>query len=288
MKRLLAISVFFLSFHFGNSQDIIVTTEGDTIECEITRISEEFIHFSVFDKGGGILMRSRLPLDGVQYYQQSEDTDEIPDKENTEMEMEESFLSESYDPPTFRFALSSGYTYQFAGYENLPNSYKNQLQSLWNIGGDLQYFPSENFGFGLKYIRLSTNANEDFEPPYSNAFGFSKLRDEKVRFNYFGISFILRNSLSLDQFIHYYISGGLLNYRSDLEGDGTPYYQEGDTFGFVFEVSYDFNLVENFGVGIGAKVTIANMYEFDNNGTQVNADFELSRVDVSIGLLLFK
>lgn len=233
-------------------------------------------------------MRSRLPLAKVQYYQQSDEpsgseSEEFPEKQN-----ENRVSIEYFEPRPYRISLTTGYTYQLGGYEGLPSSYKSQVQSLWSFGGEFNYFISDNIGIGAKYSHIYTKANEDFGPPFSTAFGFSSLRDEKIRFNYFGVSLIFRNFTPDDQIINYYLSGGIIKYRTDGLGDGVPFYQEGDTFGFILGVSYDFILMKYFGLGFGAELNVARMSEFDNNGTVVLTDFNLTRFDFTIGIRLFR
>lgn len=294
MRELLIFLVFILAFHCAKSQDIIVTTEGDTINCQITRITNEFIHFSVFDERSGILlMQSRLPLSHIAHYNQAKSEDNLYDPDDEVIETsplrdEDRFILDDFEPASFRLALNTGYTYQFGGYDGLPDSYKSQMQSLWNFGTEFHYFVSENIGIGAKFSHVFTKANEDFQPPISTSFGFSSLRDERIRFNYLGLSVMYRNFFYDDQVVNYFIAGGIVRYRTDGKGDGVPFYQEGDTFGFVLGFSYDFILIENLGVGLGAEVNIARLSEFDNNGTVVPADFSLTRIDLTIGLRLFK
>lgn len=283
-----------MACHCAFSQDLIVTAEGDSIECKITRVSSEFIHFSVFGKSGVLLMRSRLPLSQVQSYHQAdpEDIKETPVEAEADEEpfkYEGSPVAyEEFLPATMRLSLNTGYTYQLGGYDGLPNSYKRQLQSLWNFGSELNYFISDEVGIGAKYNYIFTRADEDFQPPISTAFGFSSIRDEKVRFRYIGLLVTVRDFLYDDQVVNYFISGGVVKYRTDGLADGTSFYQEGHTFGAVLGMSYDFLFHRNIGVGVGAEVNIATLREFDNNGTIVPADFSLTRVDLTLGFRFFK
>ncbi|MEO9871266.1 porin family protein [Ekhidna sp.] len=287
MKKYLIFLTFLATFYFAKSQDIIVTTEGDTIDCKITRVGDEFIHFSIYDRSGVLLMRSRLPLSKIQHYDQAK-PETVTQSPDIPVAPEEEIEFEEFEPSSFRLSINTGYTYQLGGYEGLPDSYKQQLQSLWNLGGELHYFITENFGVGAKYNHISTNADEDFQPPFSTAFGFSSLRDEKVTFDYIGLSFMYRNFLYDDQVVNYFIAGGVVKYRTDGLGDGVPFYQEGDTFGLVLGVNYDFIFVQNVGVGVGAEVNIASLKEFDNNGITVPADFTLTRIDLTVGVRFFK
>ncbi|MEP0984171.1 hypothetical protein [Ekhidna sp.] len=295
MKKLIALLTILIASHCAFSQDLIVTAEGDSIECKITRIGNDFIHFSVYGKSGVLLMRSRLPLTQVQSYQQAdpEEKNEKIDPLNKDEELPNKYedlpvVYEEFLPASFRLSLNTGYTYQLGGYDGLPNSYKKQLQSLWNVGAELSCFISDDVGIGAKYNYIFTRADEDFQPPVSTAFGFSSIRDEKVSFRYVGLLLGFRNFLYDDQIVNYFISGGVIKYRTDGLADGAPFYQEGHTFGAVVGVSYDFLFHRNVGIGVGAEVNIANLREFDNNGNIVPADFSLTRVDLTLGFRFFK
>ncbi|WP_425391245.1 outer membrane beta-barrel protein [Ekhidna sp.] len=287
MKRYLCFFVFILAFQLAKSQDIIVTVEGDTIECQITRVTDEFIHFSVIDKSGVLLMRTRLPVSQIQHYEQH-DVATQEEQPQEPLDNSQVVMMEEFDPATFRLGINAGYTYQFGGYEEMPDSYKKQVQSLWNFGGDIHYFITDEVGIGGKYNYIFTEADEDFEPPFSTIFGFNSLRDERITFSYIAVSVLYRNFLYDDQIVNYYVAGGVVKYRTDWKGDGLPYYQEGETFGVTLGVIYDILLSENFGVGIGGEVNIAHLTEFDNNGIVVTSDFSLTRFDFTIGIRFLK
>ncbi|MEM7298443.1 MAG: hypothetical protein AAF391_09285 [Bacteroidota bacterium] len=288
MKLILIFLILLVGCYTAKSQDTIITNQGDTIECKITRVADDFIHFSVFDKSGVLLLRSRLPLSQVKSYNRTtlDSGDENPILEQKKEEL--GILPTIYDPPKFRLAVNTGFTYQFAGYEGLPDTYRSQVQTLWNIGSDLSYFPSDEFGFGIKFNRIFTRAEQDFVPPVSTIFGFSSLRDERIRFTYVGVSAFYRRTIYDDQYMHYYISGGSIHYRTDFEGDGVPFFQDGSTFGLSLGVVYDFIFGKSIGAGLGIELTIARLNEFNNNGTQVDADFNLSRIDLTFGLRFLK
>ena len=72
MRQYLFFLLLIIIGYTATAQDLIVTNEGDSIACKITRISDDFIHFSVIDKSGVLLMRSRLPVSKVAYYEQAD------------------------------------------------------------------------------------------------------------------------------------------------------------------------------------------------------------------------
>ena len=288
MRKFLPLLFFLLFYQLVSAQDIIVTNEGDTIDCKITRITNEFLHFTVYDDSGIILMRSRLPLAAIQYYEQREVREEPveqpePNPPPSIPEEEQPVLGD-YEPPQFRLALNGGFTYQFGGYDGAPDSYKQQMQTLWNFDGELHYLTPEGVGIGFKYSYIFTKADQDF---ISGNGSVTQFRDELVRFHYAGLSVMYRKSF-YDQAVQYFLSGGVLNYKTDLLIDGQPFYQRGESFGVIFGISYDFQLLKSVGTGIGAQILIANISEMDNNGNNISTDFNVSRIDITLGIRLYQ
>ena len=291
MKHFLITLILLVVSYCVHSQDIIVTKDGDTITCQITRVSDDFIHFSVFDRSGILLMRSRLPLSEVESYEQSDfETEVETNQKKPEITEQNRLILPDFKLAKFRLSLNAGYTYQFGGYEGTPASYKRQLQSLWNLGAGIDYFPIESFGIGVRYNRAFTKANHDFDPPIQIEPGvfITELRDESIRFNYVALSLLYRELLDDDQMMYYFLSAGLISYKSDFKGDGMSFYQSGETIGVVFGICYDFKLADSYGMGMGLEVNLARLTELDNNGVIYRADFPLSRIDLTIGLRLFK
>lgn len=231
-------------------------------------------------------MRSRLPLSEVESYEQSDFETEVETNQNEpEITDQNRLILPDFKLAKFRLSLNAGYTYQFGGYEAWPDSYQKQLQSLWNLGGDFHYFPSEVFGLGIKYNHIFTKADQDFDP---QRYGISSIRDEKIRFSYAALSLMYRNILADDQMIQYFIAGGFIQYKTDGLLDGNPYNERGDTFGVALGVTYDFLVTENFGIGAGAEINIANLSEIESNGAVIPVDFSITRIDLTVGLRFLK
>ena len=180
-------------------------------------------------------------------------------------------------------ALNGGFTYQFGGYDGAPDAYKEQMQTLWNFDGELHYISAEGLGIGFKYTYTFTRADQDFVT--SNG-GITTIRDELVTFSYTGVSIMYRRSYYY-QAIQYFLSAGGVGYRTDLLLNGEPFYQQADSFGVVFGISYDFRMAKNIGTGIGAQIMIANISEIDNNGTTLSTDFNISRIEINLGIRLY-
>ena len=286
MKYLLFILFAFLSFGFTYSQDIIVTNQGDSVDCKITKVTDTYVHFTVFDGTGLVLTRSRLPLSEIASYVQSEESEESENPTNSEIKREDLFVLDSYAVPRFRLSIDGGFTYQFAGYDGFPPSYKNQVQTLWGFGGEIDYFIARSkFGIGLKYYYSFTEANDDLLLIDGTVL---EVRDELIQFNFAGASVLLRKISADDQLIHFYLMGGLLFYQTSLTINGDPLRQEGDTFGAGFGVNYDYRLSERVGVGVGLELLIAQLSQITVNGVTQVGEFDVSRINLTVGLRFYK
>ena len=234
-------------------------------------------------------MRSRFPFTKVQSYRQS-----VPQVETTKTGKEilknEDDIPlinyESIKTPDFRLAINGGFTYQFGGYDWAPQSYKDQVQTLWKLEGELHYFPFESVGLGAKYNYIFTPAEEDF---LDINVGVIRLRDELITFQFLAFSVLCRNTLSDEQAIYYALAIGRMDYRTDYSINGSEMYESGNTMGVALGLHYDFLLSDNVGVGLGAEVTFAELSEIDTNaGSRPVNNFNISRIDLTLGLRFYR
>lgn len=290
MRSSIILLISLLLILSAKGQDTIITNKGDTIFCKITRLSEQYIHYLIVEQS----LRSRIPRDQVQSFTQA--VEEIPKKETInavstpigaqEPEVEEpsfSPLDEFEDLNIWRFALNGGYTYQFGGYSEHPSDYQKQVRSLFNFGGEAHYFTSSTFGFGLKFNRISTGTSAE------TLFNVTDVQ-ETISFTYVAFSLINRQaSVYDDNLLYYEVSAGLISYLDDGFINGFPYEEKGRTLGVNFEIGYDFLINSSYAVGANLGVNIAHLNNLTVNGTNIpNADFGLSRVDLTIGVRMFK
>lgn len=284
---LLLLLVFIFS---ASAQDTIITKKGDTISCKITRVSEQYIHYIIAQQTA----RSRIPLEEVESFDQVaqepvqketiiEPIDPMDSQVPAEQEPSFSSLDEIENLKTWRFALNGGYTYQFGGYSQHPASYQKQVRSLVNYGGEAHYFTSNTFGIGLKLNQIRTKTSAE------TLFNVSDV-EETISFTYLALSIINRQSSVYDDNLLYYaLSAGLISYVDDGFINGNPYSEEGQTLGVNFEVGYDFLINSNYGIGVNLGINIAHLSTLTVNGVNVqNADFSLSRADLTVGFRMFK
>ena len=278
MRHLVFLLLILSIANSAKCQDLILTLKGDTISCKITRISDQFIHYSISEQSS----RTRIQKEDVLSYFQKKVVTIQPEEQ--EMVKADSIpnVNKLEDTSKWRFALNSGHTYQFGGYEGLSTSYLRQVRSLLNLGVEIHYFSSGSVSSGIKFNRISTKTDQKF---LGNLVGI----EEKIRFNYFAFSILNRQSSIYDQNLFYYgISVGLISYKDVGIINGLPHLEDGKTFGVAMEVGYDFTINPDFGVGFNLGVNLARLNNLIINGTNVNSSFSVSRVDFTVGLRLFK
>jgi len=143
--RVLILAFFTFFFITAKSQDLIVTAKGDSLNCKITKIKPDFIHFTF--KYENEIRNTLLPPGQIKYYKQNfYSTAEVPvDK----------IKNVDGDYQKVRFGFFGGWSYRTAKVgSDIPiqfQQYIKELKSGYHVGGDFNYFFSENIGLGLRY-----------------------------------------------------------------------------------------------------------------------------------------
>lgn len=267
------------------SQDQIITKKGDTINCKITRVSDQYIHYIISEQS----IRTRILREEVQSFTQKEEP--VPDFEEileNPKKVSPEFFDDLDDPPRWRLALNGGYTYQFGGYENNPPDYAKKLRPFFNLGSEFHFFPSENLGIGIKFNRTASKVRHEFNPPLPIIGAAQTINniDEKVRFTYVALSVVSRKNTAENQYLTYGLSAGVINYKDigTLNGN-IPLEEEGQSFGINFEIGYDFVVTQKLGLGFNAGLNLARINQISTGGSTIsNADFDVSRFDVTLGI----
>lgn len=279
--------VFFalISIHLF-SQDLIVTNEGDSLNCRITKIKTDNIYFTFKHKDE--IRSTLLPLNQVKFHQYNYyQTSVVP--------ADKVVGNEIY--PHFRAAINGGWSYRVAKLaDNIPSDferYMKDLKSGYHYGLDLSYYFSEQLGIGLKYyVYKSKNSIDDIyvtRPDGSTQNG--KMSDD-ISIDFIGPFFSTRllnatkkNSLILNLGI------GYMGYK-DKTVLITDYTIKGNTLGLCWDIGYDIGISENLAIGFQFSYMIGTLtkYElFDGTKTETikleKDNYEsLSRIDLSIGL----
>jgi hypothetical protein len=290
--KIFFIYLIFSMFSFENllAQDLIVTNEGDSINCKITKVKTDNIYFTFKHKEE--IRSTLLPVSSVkthqfEYYQ----TSEVPEYKVVGYE----------DYQKFRIAINGGYSYQTAKVsENVPADFKDyvkELKSGYHIGGDLSYYFTEPLGFGIKYYLYKTSNNLDniYVEDNNGNRTYGKMSDD-LTISFIGPSFSTRllNHDKSNAFL-LNLSLGYMGYKNNkvIVDD---YIMTGSTMGLALDIGYDIGLSENLSLGFQVSFLSGTLFEYDwNDGsTTETIDLEegeyesLNRIDFSVGLRFSK
>lgn len=290
MRNILIIALLILIANTIYSQDLIVTNDGDSINCKITKVKTDNIYFTFKHKDeirSTLLPKSSVKTHQFQYYQ----TSEVP--------KEKVVGYENYQH--FRLAVNGGYSYQTAKVaENVPSDFKDyikELKSGYHFGGDLTYYFTEPLGFGIKYylFKSSNSLDNIYVEDINGNRTYGKMSDD-LTISFIGPTFSTR-LLSHDKKNAFLmnLSLGYMGYSND-KVIIDKYKMTGSTMGLSFDVGYDIGLSENLSLGFQISFLTGTLFEYDwNDGTKTETiklekgEYEsLNRIDFSVGLRFSK
>jgi len=274
MSRLtLSIVSLLLLVQVAYSQDLIVTTKGDSIQCRITKSEEAFTHFTL--KYGEEYRNTLIFNSNIQTIQKGYfSSDLIPDEELA-----------SGATSSILVHASGGWANRTAKVaSDFPSDLREYIEELKtgvSAEAGAHIYMSETIGYGL----VATTFHS------SNEIASIDVSDD-ITISYIGPSVQTRLMGHSDKF-HFLTSTslGYLKYHDDSRAGG-PLTIEGSTLGLRFALKLAFPMDEKFGVLIGAayqqglltKITVSSgsMQEtFDLDGDKGES---LNRIDLNVGI----
>lgn len=281
--------VFFLIFlaQAIKAQDLIVTKEGEYLECKIEKIDATHIYYNY--KYGSQTNEASISRGLVKHYK----TNHFKQK-GAEFN---SFSSESHPFPRLRMALNSGVSYRTGkipkGLPEVLSNYMEGVKTGYHIGGYLGCAYTEGFGIGVKGTHFrSTNSMEDISITYEDGKVRNGKMEDDITISYFGpalsSTFILKpyNSILLAN-----LSFGLIHYRNKATVID-PFILRGNNIGFSLDLGYDKPVSRNLAWGIQLSFVAGYLSQLEmekgpkretvhlNEGSYEN----LSRLDLSLGI----
>ncbi len=266
------------------AQDLIVTNDGDSINCKITKIKPDNIYFTFKHKDE--IRNTLLPKKSVKNYQfEYYQTSEVP---NVKFQ---GYGSHQH----FRIALNAGYSYLTAKVaETVPSDFKSYIKGLksgYHFGGDLAYYFNEPLGVGIKYyIFKSSNSMDNIFVDDIDDRRYGIMSDD-LTISFIGPTFSTRflndnkNNALLMNF-----SLGYMGYSND-KVIVDKYKMTGSTLGLSLDIGYDIGLSENLALGFQVSVLTGVLTKYDwSDGTTTQTiklekdEYENLRIDLSIGL----
>lgn len=290
MRCFLIIAVSFCCLVQANSQDLIVTGKGDSLNCKITKIKSDFIHFTF--KFENEIRNTLLPVEKIKYYKRDFYAEpEVPIEKVKDVSGDYKKIKiGGYGGLSFRTAKVS---------ENAPDDfeqYLNELKSGFHFGGDFYYFFSENIGVGFKYSMYhSTNSIDNIYIDDGNGQGRTGQLRDKITIHYFGPAVSATFGASEKALLFTNFSMGYLSYK-DKATIITDFTLSGGTLGLVFDFGVDVPVDKNLSVVFVCGFTLGTLNQFKyKDATQsmtIKLDKEnyesLTRIDLSVGLRFSK
>ena len=133
MKKAIILFIFTLYFLSSFAQDLIVTTEGDSLNCKITKEAPDYIYFTYNHEGE--IRKTLLTFSSVRSYQKDY-------FEKSEIPQEKSRIKSKY--PRIRLAAQGGWSYLIPKISDnlgsLLTNYMEELKTGPHFGFDFNYF----------------------------------------------------------------------------------------------------------------------------------------------------
>lgn len=296
MKKLLQliVSLFLLSTSYAQEKDFFVKTSGDTVQCTINRVSDDYLFYSIANT------RTRIEMEQVATYSISEqDVRETPMNQDAIYDAKESFeeqnqnrrLIEAYTnqysekSKSLRMTMNGGAGLRIArASDDLPKKYINQLRWGFNYSAKFQAFDRSDRGFGIEFNQFLNTTHEKIPQ-------IGDVKDD-ISISYFGISYLERQKMANN--VGYVDFGlGVLFYKNNQTIDGFPILIEGFTLGVTIQYSYDIAISESFNLSLNSGIIAGKLTSVEINGatytTQNPEDGEgLVRINAGLGLSFTK
>ncbi len=255
------------------SQDLIVTTTGDSIHCRITEVEEDFIHFTYMQ--GNEYHQTLIPTDNVKEYRKEYfDTILVP--------LDETGITDNGN--LIRSRLSAGGGYQTGRIDpDLPSLLKEYMEELklgYRLSGEFYIMRKEGFIFGGMLSVFKTRneisllaVKDDITVLYAGPAAQVEIRS--------GNNYTLYTASSL----------GYLNYHNKAMVDWIDYNFKGSTLGWLSTLRLDLYLDANYGITLGIDYLWGYLTKFtmtwDGESETVELEHgnyeDLSRLDINVG-----
>jgi hypothetical protein len=270
------------------SQDLIVTQQGDSINCKINRVKQGYVYFTFVHKDE--VRNTLLSTDQISTYQQGFfEHSEIPEQVvNT--------IEKSY--PGFRFGIQIGPGIRTAGISSdYAPSFRDHLKKQrtgFHVDTDAHWYWSESMGMGLKYSAFMAGAeSRNVQIPDAG----SGYLSERIAMHFIGPS--VSNRFVLADPKNTFLTNfalGYMGYRNSVSTNNRNFLMTGNTIGLAMEVGYDLEIGKNTAIGfsIAAFIGSLNTVNIGNGSARQKLTLDdgdrenLSRIDFTIGYRYMK
>jgi len=307
MNRLILLLLMTFAIGGLSAQDLIVLQKGDSINCDITKIKQDYIHFTFVKEGkpmNTLVSLSEVKDFHVDYYTKGKKVKEGLEVDYYEIEEPTASLREKVKAhshvPNWRFAFQGGLSWRTAktadGIPSEFDDYYKDLKSGLQFSADLAYYINESWGIGFKFSRYASSSSLDnvYMEDEDGNLHYTRL-SEDIAISFLGPTLATRflNDLNGNAFILNF-SLGYMGYDNDMTLFG-DFNLSGSTVGMAFDIGYDIMLSDNVALGFQASYYggVLTKYEI-SDGTSIETieleegEYEgLQRLDLSAGLRFY-
>ena len=293
MRRFLLVLGFtVLGLNSAHAQDLVITTENDSIECKITKQDGEFVYITYVNDNGVqsvLIENERVKSLTFGFFD-----DPVPEVSKNRLKRETS-ISE-IPKSTVHLSGSFIFSRRIAPISNdVPDDFQDYLDDLRGgrgYQGRLHFFATPTVAIGLQVSTFessnSISVELEFDNPDSIAIG---TLSTSVSMFYLGPSlmgfYYFPNSSFL---LNYSLSFGYLGFRQEETLLGTEVIYEGSSLGMNGDLGLEFLLAKNvaFGIGAGFGLGSLNKVDITVDGRTESVDLEeaegLGRISFFTGL----
>ncbi len=263
MKRVILIFVtLFLIIANLQAQDLIVTTEGDSINCKITKTTKEVTYFTFKHKGE--IRNVLLPVNEIvtqqkDYFSHSEVPTEIAVK-----------AVRRVNHSRYRIAADAGYQHRTTKLDNSMDRdmWEHYKKMMSGFHYDLQaaYFIWENYGFELMFSqqRFGNSGYGYIKDDDGNLLGEGELNN-MIKFNYYGLNYLTRYQLGVNQKSTWLVTigAGYLTYDDRWFINQTENLKmTAGNLGINIAIGYDYTLSSEYSVGVKLSLLGGNFSKY--------------------------
>lgn len=227
------------------AQDLIVTDSGDSINCKITKTTNDYIYFTF--KHNTEIRSTLLPINQISMQQKNYfSVSELP----ADYTLKDIF-------PRFRIAIDGGWQYRTVKLADQLNGewreHYRKMKSGFHYDLQAAYFFGENMGieamFSQQFFRNNLG-NGYLTDADGNLIGSGELND-KMSFNYIGANYLFRLFDSQKKNLWLFSAGfGYMAYNDRLFFDNIERMKmTAGTLGSNISIEYNIGLSEYFGIG---------------------------------------
>jgi len=273
-----------------SAQDLIVTNNGDSLECQITKVEGDLIYITFIENS--VEQKAVMPRSMIGYY--AVDYKDKWEEPTPEVEKEPSY-------PRFRGSIGGGLANLIGKTpKNITKelvAYVEDLKTGSHFSAAISFYISENTGLGIMYSMFKTQNQLDdvyvVDSTGNVAFG---LLEDDITIQFVGPAMSIRKELPRGNAqVIVNIGYGIISYRNEATViDG--YTITGRNIGFSGDLGLDFEIGGKLYFGIKFGMTMGTLKEFSvsSNNRVETVDLtgleysNVSRFDLGIGLRFYK